>query len=82
MAKVLIIAEHDGKTLNASTAKCVACAASIDGAEIDIVVLAASAGDIAAEAAEIAGVSRVLTVERAENEYPISAILAPQTSPA
>ncbi|MDJ0794401.1 MAG: electron transfer flavoprotein subunit alpha/FixB family protein [Woeseiaceae bacterium] len=78
MAKVLIVAEHDGKTLNPSTAKCVACAASIDGAEIDIVVLAAAVGDIAAQAAEIAGVSRVLTVERAENEYPISAILAPQ----
>ncbi len=78
MAKVLIVAEHDGKTLNPSTAKCVACAASIDGAEIDIVVLAAAVADIAAQAAEIAGVSRVLTVERAENEYPISAVLAPQ----
>ena len=78
MAKVLIVAEHDGKSLNASTAKCVACAASIDGAEIDVIVLAASAGDIAATAAEIAGVSRVLTVERAENEYPLSAVLAPQ----
>ncbi len=78
MAKVLIVAEHDGKSLNASTAKCVACAASIDGAEIDIVVLAAAVSDIAAQAAEIAGVSRVLTVERAENEYPISAVLAPQ----
>ncbi len=78
MAKVLIVAEHDGKTLNPSTAKCVACAASIDGAEIDIVVLAAAVSDIASQAAEIAGVSRVLTVERAENEYPISAVLAPQ----
>ena len=78
MAKVLIVAEHDGKNLNPSTAKCVACAASIDGAEIDIVVLAAAVSDIASQAAEIAGVSRVLTVERAENEYPISAVLAPQ----
>ena len=78
MAKVLIVAEHDGKSLNASTAKCVACAASIDGAEIDVIVLAASTGDIAATAAEIAGVTRVLTVERAENEYPLSAVLAPQ----
>ncbi len=80
MAKVLIVAEHDGKTLNASTAKCVACAASIDGAEIDVVVLASATGDVAAQAAEIAGVSRVLTVERAENEYPISAVLAPQVA--
>ncbi len=78
MAKVLIVAEHDGKTLNASTSKCVACAALIDGAEIDVVVLAAAAGDVAAQVAEIAGVSRVLTIERAENEYPVSAVLAPQ----
>ncbi len=80
MAKVLIVAEHDGKTLNASTAKCVACASSLDGAEIDVVVLAAAAGDIAAQTAEIAGVSRVLTIERAENERPVSAVLGPQVA--
>jgi len=80
MAKVLIVAEHDGTSLNPSTAKCVACAASIDGAEIDVAVLTAAAGDIAAQAAGIAGVSRVLTVERAENEYPLSAVLAPQVA--
>ncbi len=80
MAKVLIVAEHDGKSLNPSTAKCVACAATLDGAEIDVVVLAAAVGDIAAQAAEIAGVSRVLTIERSENEYPISAVLAPQVA--
>ena len=80
MTNVLIVAEHDGKTLNASTAKCVACAASIDGAAIDVVVLAAAAGDIAAQAAEIEGVARVLTIERAENESPVSAIQAPQVA--
>ncbi len=80
MAKVLIVAEHDGKTLNPSTAKCVACAATLDGAEIDVVVMAAAAGDIAAQAAQIDGVSRVLTIERAENEYPISAVLGPQVA--
>ncbi|MDH3620884.1 MAG: electron transfer flavoprotein subunit alpha/FixB family protein, partial [Gammaproteobacteria bacterium] len=78
MAKVLIIAEHDGSVLNASTAKCVSCATAIDGADIDVVVLAASAADIAAQAAGISGVGRVLTVERAENENAVTAILAPQ----
>ena len=78
MAKVLIVAEHDGSALNASTAKCVSCAAAIDGAEIDLVVLAASTADIAAQAADISSVGRVLTVERAENEKPIAAVLAPQ----
>lgn len=78
MTKVLIVAEHDGSALNPSTAKCVSCAAAIDGAEIDIVVLAAATADIAAQAAEIDSVSRVLTIERAENEKPITAVLAPQ----
>ena len=78
MAKILIVAEHDGSALNPSVAKCVSCAAAIDGAEIDIVVLAASAGGMAAEAAEIASVNRVLTIERAENEHAVAAILAPQ----
>ena len=50
MAKILIIAEHDGSALNPATAKCVSCAAAIDGAEIDVLVLAAAAGDIAAQA--------------------------------
>lgn len=78
MAKVLIIAEHDGSALNPATGRCVTCAASIDGAEIDILVLAASAGDIAAEASAIAGVSRVLTAERPENENAVAALQAPQ----
>ncbi len=80
MSKVLIIAEHDGVTLNPSVAKCVSCAAAIDGAEVDIVVLAASAGDIAAEAATLASVNRVITIEREENASPVSAVLAPQVA--
>ena len=78
MAKVLIIAEHDGSALNPSTAKCVSCATAIDGADIDIVVLAAATAEIAAQAAEISSVNRVLTIERAENKNAITAILAPQ----
>ena len=78
MSKVLIVAEHDGSALNPSTAKCVSCAAAIDGAEIDVVVLAADTAGIAAQAAEIDSVSRVLTIERAENEKPVTAVLAPQ----
>ena len=80
MAKVLIIAEHDGSALNPSTAKCVSCAAAIDGAEIDIAVLAASAADVAAQAAEISSVSRVLTIERPDNEHAVTAVLAPQVA--
>ena len=80
MAKVLIVAEHDGSALNPSTAKCVACAAAIAGAEIDVAVFAANVADLAGQAAAIGSVSRVLTVERAENEHAVSALLAPQVA--
>lgn len=78
MAKILVIAEHNGATLNPSSAKCVACASQIDGSEIDVVVLAASAAQVAGEASQLKGVSRVLTVEREENDPAIAAVLAPQ----
>lgn len=78
MARVLLIAEHDGTSLNSSTAKCVACAAQIDGAEIDVAVLADSAADIAAAAAKLDSVQRVLTVENPANGTATAAVLAPQ----
>lgn len=78
MAKVLLIAEHDGTTLNSSTAKCVACAAQLEGAEIDVAVLANSAADVAAAAAALDSVQRVLTVENPANGTATAAVLAPQ----
>ncbi|GJM11029.1 MAG: electron transfer flavoprotein subunit beta [Lysobacteraceae bacterium] len=78
MSKVLIVAEHDGKTLNASTGKCVSCAQTISGADIDILVLAIDASSVAAEAAALTGVSRVLTVEASHNEHALAATWAPQ----
>lgn len=78
MTKILVIAEHNGAALNPSTAKCVACAAEISAADIDVAVLGASVADVAAQAAQINGVSRVLTAERPENDPAVAAILAPQ----
>ncbi len=78
MAKLLVIAEHDGSALNPSVAKCVACATQVDGADVDIAVLGGSVAGVAAEAAQISGVSRIVTVERAENDPAIAAVLAPQ----
>ncbi len=78
MTKILVIAEHDGSALNPSVAKTVACAAEIDGAEIDVAVLAEAAADIAAEAASLEHVSRVLTVEHEANKHPLAVVLAPQ----
>jgi electron transfer flavoprotein alpha subunit len=78
MAKILVIAEHDGSTLNQSAAKTVSCAAQIEGAEIDVLVLAASAAQVASEVATLDSVSRVLTVDNAANEHALGAVLAPQ----
>jgi electron transfer flavoprotein alpha subunit len=56
----------------------VTCAQAIAGAPIDIVVLAADAAAVAKEAAALAGVRRVLTLERPENAEALAAVLAPQ----
>jgi len=78
MAKVLLIAEHDGGNLNPSIAKCVACAAEIDNAQVDIAVFAAEPGPVAAQAAELESVTRVVTVANEANAQPLAAIIAPQ----
>ena len=78
MHKILIVGEHDGKTLNPATAKCVTCAGSIPDGEIAIVLLGADTAAVAAQAATIAGVKSVLRVDRPENEHPLAAIFAPQ----
>ena len=78
MSKILIVAEHlDGK-LNSSTARCVTCASAIGAESIDVLVLAADPSAIAADAAKIDGVSRVLAVARAENAHALAATYAPQ----
>ncbi len=78
MSKILVIAEHDGQTLNPSTAKTVACASDIENASIDVVVFAESAADIAAQAALLDSVERVLTVENSANANALAAVIAPQ----
>ncbi|HEY7642182.1 MAG TPA: electron transfer flavoprotein subunit alpha/FixB family protein [Steroidobacteraceae bacterium] len=80
MAKILVVAEHANGKLNPATAKCVACASGIQGAEIDVAVLAADAGAVAKEAAAIQGVKRVLKIENAANAEPLAAVLAPQVA--
>jgi electron transfer flavoprotein alpha subunit len=78
MNKVLVIAEHAGGRLNPATAKCVTCAASVPQAEVTVAVFAAEGADVAAQAAALKGVSRVLLVESAANAQPLAAVLAPQ----
>ncbi|ASE51765.1 electron transfer flavoprotein subunit alpha/FixB family protein [Stenotrophomonas maltophilia] len=78
MSKILVIAEHHDGKLNAATAKTVSAAAAINGASIDVLVLAADPAIVAAEAAKIAGVAKVLTVANAANAQAIAQGLAPQ----
>ena len=78
MSTVLIIAEHLGGKLNPSTAECVACAATISGAAIDVAVFAADGAAVAQEAAGLTGVRTVLRVDHPANVEPLAAVLAPQ----
>jgi len=78
MTKILLIAEHDGSTINPATAKCVTCAAEIPDAEIHVAVLADGGDSLAREVAKLALVDKVLKLDNPANAYPIAAVLAPQ----
>ena len=78
MNKVLVIAEHAGGRLNPATAKCVTCATSVPDAEVTVAVFAAEGAEVAAQAAGLKGVARVLLVENPANAQPLAAVLAPQ----
>lgn len=78
MSRVLVIAEHDGSTLNQSTARCVRCALDLKPREIVVAVFAAPGCGVAAGAAALAGVSQVLCLEGTQNARPLAAVLAPQ----
>jgi electron transfer flavoprotein alpha subunit len=80
MSKVLIVAEHDGARLNASTAKCVTCAQGLGGAEITVAVFAADSSTVAAQAAKLNGVTKVIKVDNAANAHAVAAVIAPQVA--
>ena len=81
MSKVLVIAEHLHGQLNAAVAKTVTAAVAVGG-QVDVLVLAADPAAVAAQAAQIAGVSRVLTIANPANEHAIAQQLAPQIAQA
>ncbi|MCP5472069.1 MAG: electron transfer flavoprotein subunit alpha/FixB family protein [Sinobacteraceae bacterium] len=80
MSKILIVAEHDGAKLNPATAKCVSCAKAIADAEIVVAVFAADGAAVAAQAAAVSGVTRVLQVDHPANAHALAATLAPQVA--
>jgi electron transfer flavoprotein alpha subunit len=80
MTKVLIIAEHANGKLNTSTAKCVKAATSLGDAEVVVAVFTTPGSPVAAQAAQLTGVARVLDVTHASNEHQLAATLAPQVA--
>jgi electron transfer flavoprotein alpha subunit len=76
--RILILAEHSQNQLSVGTAKCVACAAGIPDAEITVAVCAADASAVAAQAASLKGVSKVLTIEHPAYAHALGALIAPQ----
>lgn len=78
MSKVLVIAEHDGSRLNPSTAKSVACASAVPGAEVTVVVCAANGDAVASQAAQLKGVTKVVKLDNPANAHALAAVIAPQ----
>jgi len=82
MSKILVIAEHLNGELNVATARAVSAAAAVKPESIDVLVLSDNPDAVAAEAAKIEGVGKVLTAARAENAHALAAVLAPQIARA
>ena len=78
MTQILIIAEHANGKLNPSTAKCVTAARQMAPAAIHVVVFAADPAAVAAQAAAVEGVSKVLAVANPANAHPLAHVIAPQ----
>ncbi len=77
---VLVVAEHDNTTLKDATHKLVSAAITM-GADVDILVAGANAGAVAAAAAKIAGVRKVLHADGAtlakQMAEPMEALIVP-----
>ncbi|MFT5138610.1 MAG: electron transfer flavoprotein alpha subunit [Lysobacterales bacterium] len=71
MTKILIIAEHNGESLNPSTSKCVSCATAIGG-DVEVLVLGNNVSSVADEAADIQGVSTVHLLEADHLQAPLA----------
>ena len=80
MNRILVVAEHADRKLNAAIAKCVSFAAAIPDSEITVAVLAADGAAVADSAAALKGVARVVLVQNPANEPALAAVLAPQVA--
>ncbi|NND50627.1 MAG: electron transfer flavoprotein subunit alpha/FixB family protein [Rhizobiales bacterium] len=72
---VLVVAEHDNDELKDATAKVVTAAGEI-GSPVHVLVAGKGCGDVAAEAAKLAGVEKVLVAEADHYEHRLAEPLA------
>ena len=72
---VLVVAEHDNAELKDATAKVVTAAGEI-GSPVHVLVAGKGCGDVAAEAAKLAGVEKVLVAEADHYEHRLAEPLA------
>ncbi|MGD9584663.1 MAG: electron transfer flavoprotein subunit alpha/FixB family protein [Lysobacterales bacterium] len=80
MSTILIIAEHQHGKLVSSTARCLSAARQFGAERIDIAVFSDAPAAIAAEAAALDGVGRVLAIANPANAQALAALLAPQVA--
>jgi len=78
MTQILIIAEHADGRLNPSTAKCVTAARRMAPSAVHVAVFATDPAAVAAQAAAVEGVGKVLAVANPANANPLAHVLAPQ----
>jgi electron transfer flavoprotein alpha subunit len=77
MSKILIIGQQADGKLSSSIAKVVTAAKAIGG-EIHVALFAKDGSAAAAEAARLDGVTKVLQIDKPENDHALSAVIAPQ----
>ena len=73
---ILVIAEHDNSSLNVATLNSVTAAQAI-GSDIDILVVGASCQDVATQAAQVAGIGKVLVADNSAYANALAENVAP-----
>ena len=78
MNKILVLAQHDGTTINQGTAKAITAAKNIADASIDVIVFSDDIAHIAAEASKLADVTTVHAVTTDKDQWKLAVGIAPK----
>lgn len=73
MSKILILAQHDGQTINQGTAKAITAASQIADHQIDVILFADDIDSIASKAAQLENVNTVHAVKTTDENWKLSA---------